>query len=506
MSNHPQKKCPVNIHEEAERLATSIARPNIPDREVVLLEQTTFRPDYEGTYDFRPLIQKQIDALAEAGGGTLVISHPAGIHEWFKTPVTYRLNGPLQLRSRIRLALEPSIRLAFDFAPHAYTDGGRGYLCRYEGTTIYGPSACLRASGAEDFEIVGLYGSGGTPEIDGNGLTWQRWSNFGEQDREARGLTPSYQRLKHEVNNAGMPLSERQFGDCNEWLLRPDLFQPIGCKRLRMHNLRIVNAPMWCLHPVWSEDCVFEDLQFYARAVNNDGIDPESCRRVLIERIVFDNNDDNIAIKAGRDREAREGVDLSGTEMEGLDLPWLKNKRSSEGTSEVVIRDCYFKGHYAICVGSEMSGGVHDVFAVDCVIPQEVLMVFNIKSARTRGGLIERIFVKGIRGHRATRAVVSIVPNYDNDTTGEYPPEVRDVWVEDVHLRHSREGVVVYGWGDLLTRDIYLKNISVDTLSGSPLTYNHVEGLTLENVKLGGEDHSGTYAASETEIETPFVN
>jgi polygalacturonase len=495
---------PLDILAEADRVAASVASPRIPDDRTVLLSAlTSFAPNPAGTHDFRPHIQRALDELAAAGGGTLVLGHPKGAKAWMKSPVTYRCAGPLQLRSRVRLALEPSTRLFFPFAPAAYTDDGRGHLTRYEGTLLHGPSACLRAFACHDVEVVGLPGSGATPEIDGDGFAWQRWMEAGEGDRQARGLVPSYQRLKTEVNNAALPLAERRCADVTEWFLRPELFQSLACSRVALRNLRLTHSPFWCVHPVWTEDATFQDLTFNARALNNDGIDPESCRRVLIERVVFDNADDNVAIKAGRDREAREGLDLRGSLLEHVASPWIVGGRSRDGASEIVVRHCCFKGHYAVCVGSEAGGGAHDIYVVDNLAPQDVKMVFNLKSSRSRGGVVERVYVKNLRAHRVGDCVVCLVPNYDNDSTSPHPPTFRDIWIEDVHVTHARHGIAVYGWPDSLTRRVSIKSLHVANLGGDALKANHVENLRLEDVVLGGRVLDGEHTISDTAVPTP---
>ena len=72
-----------------------------------------------------------------------------------------------------------------------------------------------------------------------------------------------------------------------------------------------------------------------------------------------------IAIKSGRDRDAREGVLVKGTDLENIDSPFIREGRTQDHSSEIVIRNNFFKGHYAICVGSEISGGASEIYAID---------------------------------------------------------------------------------------------------------------------------------------------
>ena len=64
--------------------------------------------------------------------------------------------------------------------------------------------------------------------------------------------------------------------------------------------MKISDSPFWCLHLVFSKNITIRKLSYEAFNYNNDGIDPESSENVLIEDILFNNRDDNIAIKAGQ--------------------------------------------------------------------------------------------------------------------------------------------------------------------------------------------------------------
>jgi polygalacturonase len=484
----------LNPYEKADRIIDSIQPPQIPEgRNIDLRIYAKFDPSHQPDADFRAVMQKAIDELSTAGGGTLTISHPLGADNWFKTPVTYRLSGPIQMKSKVRLAMEPSTRLEFDFNPLVFTDNGRGYLIRYEGTLIYGPSACIRAFNATDIEIIALPGSGAMPVINGNGDQWQRWMWAGEFGPDSIPEQRSYMLLKKDVNNAAMPLQDRLCGDVTKWYLRPDLFQWLFCKRIRMEGIELQNSPFWVVHPVFSTDLVFREIKFECMNVNNDGIDPESCRRVLIERVMFNNYDDNVAIKAGRDREAREGIAVAGTEMEPINSPFIVNGRTADHCSEIVIRHNFFKGHYAICIGSEVGGGASDIYALDNTVPQEVKMLFNIKSSRSRGGIVEKVIIKGIKAHRVKDAAICLIPNYDNDTESPYPPTFRNILIEDIEIGQAGRGLLFYGWPDATTQDITLRNVQIGTVSGPKLEVMNAERIHLENVTVGDEKLDGDY-------------
>ena len=108
---------------------------------------------------------------------------------------------------------------------------------------------------------------------------------------------------------------------------------------------------------------------------NTDGCDPESCRDVLIENCVFVTGDDCIAIKAGRNDDGR---------------------RVAVPSENIIIRGCQMKdGHGGITLGSEISAGVRNVFAMNCNLSSPRLdHGLRFKNNAMRGGVLESIFCR----------------------------------------------------------------------------------------------------------------
>jgi len=72
---------------------------------------------------------------------------------------------------------------------------------------------------------------------------------------------------------------------------------------------------------------------------NDDGIDPDSCDRVLVERCWVSVGDDAVAIKSG--------LNFAGREF-------------AKPSANQVFRDCSFVSE-TFAIGSEMSGGVFNI-------------------------------------------------------------------------------------------------------------------------------------------------
>jgi polygalacturonase len=105
-------------------------------------------------------------------------------------------------------------------------------------------------------------------------------------------------------------------------------------------------------------------------------VDIDSSRYVLVENCDIDCNDDNICLKAGRD-------------ADGL--------RVNRPTEHVVIRNCITRaGQGLFTIGSETSGGIHDV-EVYGLKADGTSSGIRFKSSGQRGGVVSDIRIHDIQ-------------------------------------------------------------------------------------------------------------
>jgi len=295
----------------------------------------------DGKADCRAAFAKAIKKASAMKGAKIVI--PAG---------TYYIKGPIVLASNICLELQKGATLKFapeeKYYPLVSTS--------WEGTFLYNYSPFIYGYGCENVSIIGE----GT--IDGNAMTtFAKW----------RPNQKKAQQLSRKMNHEEVPVEERKFGD-GDWL-RPQLVQLYNCKGITLEGVKITNSPFWCIHLLKSENIICRNLRYDAKLVNNDGIDPECSRNILIEGVAFNNGDDNVAIKSGRDNDG-----------------W--NAKSP--SENIIIRNCHFKGLHAVVIGSEMSSGVRNVIVENCDYAGYCKRGIFIKTNPDRGGFVENVFVK----------------------------------------------------------------------------------------------------------------
>ena len=179
--------------------------------------------------------------------------------------------------------------------------------------------------------------------------------------------------------------------------LRPQFIQPYRCKNVLLEGVTLKNSPMWQVYPVLCTNVTVRKMTITGADLNResgpntDGCDPESrALDVLIKDCNFNTGDDCIAIKAGRNEDGR---------------------RVNVRRKNIVIQDCHMQdGHGGVTIGSEISGGVRNVFAENCRMDSPRLDTrVRIKNNAMRGGLLENIHVRNIEvGEVAQAACRSI--------------------------------------------------------------------------------------------------
>ncbi len=405
----------------------------------------------DGKTDCTAAINKAIAGCSKAGGGRVVI--PEGT--W--------LTGPLRLRSNVNLHVSEGATLKFFNDPKRYLPVVYG---RWEGVELMNYSPLIYADGEHNIAVTGAGTLDGSADCD-HWWPWKGRTNCGWRPGVPR-QDDARKRL-FEMGAKDVPIEERVFGEGS--YLRPNLFGPVRCERVAIHGVTIKNSPMFEISPLLCTNVIISRVKIESHGPNNDGCDPDSCTDVLIEDCTFDTGDDCIAIKAGRNRDGR---------------------RMAKPSENIIIRNCRMKeGHGGITIGSEMSGGVRNVYAEKCVLDSPNLnQALRFKTNAVRGGTIEHIHFRDLEIGQVADAVLQIDFHYEEGEHGPERPVVRDIDIRNVTCKKSKYALQVRGFKNAPIRDLRLTDCKFDNIADGNVI-EHVEGLACSNVKINGTEFSG---------------
>jgi polygalacturonase len=413
-----------------------IKAPTFPDRDFPVTRYGA-RPD--GTTDATQAFRKAIQACHASGGGRVVV--PAGEF----------LTGPIHLRSGVNLHLARGSTVRFRREPSAYLPP---VMTRWEGMELMNYSPLVYAFEQEDIAVTGE----GTLDGQAGPEHWWPW-------KASQGPTsqkPARERLQAQVE-AGVPVAQRVYGDGA--YLRPQFIQPYRCRNVLIEGVTVRNSPMWVIHPVLSQNVTVRRVTVVSHGPNSDGCNPESSSDVLIEDSVFDTGDDCIAIKSGRNADGRR-----------LNVP----------SQRIVVRGCRMRaGHGGVTVGSEVSGGVRQVYAERCQMSSPDLeRGLRIKTNAMRGGVVEDVFVRDVEIGEVGSAI-DIDMLYEEGADGPFTPVVRNVRVERMDVRRAQYAFFVRGLPASPVRGLFVADSAFrGVVRGSHL--RGVEDVVLRNVILEG--------------------
>lgn len=421
-------------------------------------------------------INDAIDACSKKGGGVVVI--PTGM--W--------VTGPVVLKNNVNLHLQRNAVLQFTKDLHQYAL----VEANWEGLPQMRNQSPLSATNATNIAITGL------GIIDGGGDAWRmvkkekltetHWNKLlasgGVLSDDKKTWYPTEGSLKgSKLKNPGQitPDKNPAFYQEVKDFLRPNLLLLTSCNRVLLEGVTFQNSAAWCLHPLMSENIVVRNISvknpWYAQ--NGDGIDLESCSKVLIENSVFDVGDDGICIKSGRDAEGR--------------------KRGMP-TQDVIIRNCtVYAAHGGFVVGSEMSGGAKNIWVDDCTfIGTDIGLRF--KTTRGRGGVVENIYINNITMRDIIGEAILFdmyyaaqdpipasgekrePPKVEVKPVSEETPQFRNIYINNVVANGAEKAIFVRGLPEMNVKNIVMQNMVLQAKHGLDMTEG--SDITLKNVQI----------------------
>lgn len=334
------------------------------------------------------IIQNSIDKISENGGGTVIV------------PPGQFLTGSLVLKSGVTLEVRKGATLLGSKNLEDYLSINPDFVA------LRTVNATKQLIFAEAQHNIGISGEG---TIDGQGAAFERAASGDEP-----GIT------------------------------RPHLIQLINCKNVRIKDVNMRNSGGWMQHYLACENLEIKGINVYNHCnYNNDGIDIDGCKDVVVSECMVDSDDDGICLKS----------------------------TSPKPCENVVVTNCVVKSHCnALKMGTETTGGFQNIIFSNCTVspsvdPDPIYGTLHGQSAisieMVDGGLLDQVHVNNI--------VV---------TETDCPIFVRLGNRARKHAPDAKEP----GIGTL--RNVSISNVSATTSSKTTSNITGIPGTMVENISL----------------------
>lgn len=451
-------------------------------------------------------------ADAKENGGTVLI--PAG--ESKNSDGAY-YTGAIRLYSLVNLHIAKGATLRFmrnrtnEYYPVVQTS--------YEGSDIFNYSPLIFALKQHDLAITGE----GTLDGGEDMWNWRPWKKgyWGERHVENHALdNREYAEngiLSHD-NLTNVPLNERIFTDDGHRpttvyglkdgqavnipvkktdkvmmsSFRPHFIEPSYCENVLIQGVKLVNAPFWQVHPANSNNILIDGITIHSNKTkgyepygwnNDDGIDPDACNNVIIQNVNVTVSDDGIALKAFR----------------GNDGMLHHNP-----CQNVIIRNSEFHNERgnsaAISAGSEMSGGVKNIFIENVKFGGPGLVhALKLKTNAYRGGYIKNIYFRNSEMDQVTWGLIQFDSDYNQTLSvpelDVHDPVIKNIFIKNVktnpNIKHCSPCKSIIDFQSAASRspvsNIYLKDCTFYTRHSVESAFRKnkfIANLNLDNVVL----------------------
>ena len=307
-------------------------------------------------------------------------------------------------------------------------------------------------------------------------------------------------------------------------LMRPTLFNFVGCTNVRIEGVCLRNSAGWGLSFHDCRDMQLRNLTIYNRAYwNNDGIDLTDCKNALVEHCNVNSADDGICLKSYDPESSNDSITIRNCEIRSSASAIKFGTASYGGFRHIRISGIRVFDTFRSALAIESVDGavIEDVVADDIIASNTGNALFirlGQRSGNRKGS------IKNIRISNLTAQIPFGRPDINYDLRG---PEVdyfhnihpapicgipgnciENVQLENIHLtypgRASKSMAYLPLWrkGDVPEQiDKYPEFTMFGELPSWGLYLRHIRNITLKNVQLSLVDEDFRPAIVDEDVE-----
>ncbi len=420
---------------------------------LILISSSTFSRKYN-VLDFGAVadgktvntdaINKAVDACSQTGG---IVVFPAGDY----------VTGTIFLKSNVTLQLQKGATILGSTSMTDYPPNVPDYK-------FYRQGKILRALiYAENCENIG---------IEGEGMINGRGGSIIKDDGK----------------------SVKTYGE------RPHVIWMVRSKHIRIEDISLRNSALWMEHYLACEDLYIHNIDVYNHCnKNNDMIDINGCKNVVISDCRGDSDDDGITMKSTHKMPC-ENILIDNCVISSHCNAIKCGTESNAGFKNIVISNCIIRPSkdtvptYGTAIGTsgislevvdgaEMNGiSINNVVIQGTVVPLFIRLGnrargFDKDLPKPGSGSIQNITISNITAYGTY--------NYTSSITGIPGHDIRNVTLDNIRIFSKGGGTIKQFKREVpeLETD-YPEAVMFDELPASGLYVRHVQNITINNVEF----------------------
>lgn len=287
---------------------------------------------------------------------------------------------------------------------------------------------------------------------------------------------------------------------------RPSLIKFVNCNDVIVEGVTLQHPGAWTQHYLKCDGVTLRDLKIFAHgAENNDMVDINQSRNVIITGLIGDSDDDGITLKSTGEGLV-ENVVISDCIIRTRTNGIKAGTESYGGFRNIALTNCYFgpsltqdgysgrdEGLAGIALEIVDGGVMENVTISNVVIEETTAPIFIRLGNRSRKyqnldrrpiGSINNISISNLVAQNASKTGCSIV--------GEVDHPIKNISISNVKINFIGGGTLAEGLAEMpeLVSE-YPESIRLGILPAYGFFVRHVEGLTFRDVELtyNNEEH-----------------
>lgn len=223
-------------------------------------------------------------------------------------------------------------------------------------------------------------------------------------------------------------------------------------ENLTVRDITIRDAAFWTLHMAGCRGVMILNIKILndIRGANNDGIDPDCCKDVVISGCIVRTGDDAIVVKSTKPMAERYG-----------------------GSENIVINNCIlYSRDSGLKIGTETHGFIRNLILSDCVIKdcsrgigiwvRDGADIEDIHIHHVTGSVLK--YADGMRENGPTMWWGNGEPVFINATYRDkrhiYPGSIHNITFDHIYMK-AESSIFIAGEADARIKDIDISDISI---------------------------------------------